>query len=715
MMKKRVIVATIILINSIISLYPQQTENYLEIRGRAELDMQPLNGAVITLYEGNTKINSVKTGSDGIFSFKLEINKYYVVEVGKDKYISKRLAFDTSLPEEEKGVWVREFAMSVVKSCDGVNYSALTDPVDVIKYNAKRKDFESDNAHLSKMRSKLEGIMMDNEQCLEDKYDKLIKEADRAMANKQFDEAREKYAAASEIFPDKEYPKQKSSQINQQISKLENIENLYTKTIGEADALLAQNKTDEALLKFKAASILKPQESYPKQKAGEIEQLIAKAQANQQVASAQEAKYNNTIARANAEMTAKNFEAAKQLYQQALQVKPGDQLAQAKIAEAERAAVSHQQQVADRNKQTETENEYQQVLAQADNLFKNKDYKAALEQFNKALSLKPNEAYPKQRVNQLNSSIAAEEAGKQREINAGYQNAMTAAEKSSSAKDFQSAKNYYQQALQFKPDDAALRSKLAEMDRLMAQDAQNKQQQEETRRQYLALVQKADQLYAAKNLESAKEAYQEAGSRKPDEQYPLQRIQEIDRQIFADKAKEQQKIQENYQNAVNTGNTLLTQKQHQRAKEAFQQALAIKPGDVFAQNKINETDNLLRQEQAQQTALQAKKTQYDGIITNADKFFASKDFTAAKSEYLKATQVLPDEQYPKQRVQEIDRLSTLAEAEKQRELEAKFMAAFNTGNNYMTQKSYTNAISSFEEALTYKPGDINVKNRLAEA
>ncbi|MBN2613122.1 MAG: hypothetical protein JXB00_16335, partial [Bacteroidales bacterium] len=660
MMKRTVIATTLILFISFVKLFSQETERYLEIRGRAELDMQPLNGAIATLYEGNTKINSVRTGSDGMFSFKLEMNKYYVVEVGKERYISKRLAFDTSLPGEETGIWVREFAMSVVKSCDGVDYAALSDPVDVIKYNAKRKDFESDNAHLSKMRSKLERIMIDNEQCLADKYDKLIKEADKAMANKQFDEAREKYAAASEVFPNEEYPKQKSSQIDQQVSKLENIENLYTKTVGEAEALLAQNKPDEALLKFKAASVLKPQENYPKQKAAEIEKTMSAAQANQQAAAAQEAKYNNAIARANAEMAAKNFEAAKQLYQQALQVKPGDQLAQAKIAEAERGTIAQQQQVVERNKQAETEKEYQQALSQADNLYKNKDFAAALEQYNKALALKPNEAYPKQRISQLNSALAADEARKQRELNAGYQNAMAAAEKASTSKDFQTAKGYYQQALQFKPDDAALRSKLAEMDRLMAQEAQNKQQQEEIKRQYLALVQKADQLYAAKNLEQAKEAYLEASNKKPDEQYPMQRIQEIDRQVLADKAKEQQKIQENYQNAVNTGNSMLTQKQYQLAKEAFQQALTFKPGDVFAQNKIKETDNLIKQEQTQLAALETKKAEYNGIIAGADRMFSSKNYTSAKTEYQRALTVLPDEQYPKQRIQEIDRLATLA-------------------------------------------------------
>ncbi len=713
-MKRTVFITAMICICSMITVFSQEGERYVEIRGRAELDMQPLNGATATLYEGNKKVNTARTGADGMFSFKLEPNKYYVVEVGKEKYIAKRLAFDTSLPDEEKGVWVREFAISVVRSCDGVDYAPLSNPVDIVKYNAKRKDFESDKDQLTKMRSKLENINIANEQCLADKYKKLIKEADRALANKSFDEAKEKYAAAAEINPNDDYAQKKSSEIDQQMSRQENIDNLYTKTIGEADALVAQNKAEEALQKFKAASILKPQESYPKQKATELESQLAKVQANQQAASAQDAQYNNVVDRANSEMATKNYEGAKQLYQQALQMKPDDAGVQSKIAEIDRAILAQKQQALDKNKSIELDKKYQMALEQGDNLYKNKDYKGALEAYNQALALKPNEMYPKQRVNQLNGTISAEEAKKQREIDAGYQNALVAAEKAATTKDFQSAKGFYQQALQFKPDDAALKSKLAEMDRLMAQESQNKQQQAEKQRQYQALIQKADQLYASKNYDAAKAVYQDAANAKPDERYPLQRIQEIDTQIQAEQAQKLQKNQEGYQAAISSGNTMLAQKQYQNAKDAFQRALSFKPDDVFAKNKMTEIDNLILQEQGQVAALKSKKTEFNGIIARADNFFTVKDYASAKSEYLKASQLLPDEQYPKQRLQEIDKQIAIEDVLKQREINSKYQSAIASANGLMSQKQYESAKKSFQEALSYKPDDIYTKNKLTE-
>jgi tetratricopeptide (TPR) repeat protein len=643
-MKKNIFILLMSGLCLVLNVFSQEAERYLEIRGRAELDMQPLNGATATLYENNAVVKTVRTGSDGMFSFKLDVNKYYVVEVGKSNYVSKRLAFDTSLPDEESGIWVREFAISVVKNCEGVDYSPLKEPVDIIRFNNKRRDFESDKDHLSKMRNKLENIMIANENCVSDKYNQLLKEADRMLDQKSYEEAKAKYEAAAELFQNEAYPKKKLEEINQLQAEQENTDVLYNKAMGEAEALMAQNKPGEALQKYKEAASLKPQERLPKQKVNELETLIANKQAGQVAA---EEAYNNAI-------------------------------------------------------------------TQADNLYKAKDYQGAAEAYSRALAMKPGEIYPKQRISQIDNFIAAEEAKKQREIDAGYQQAIAAAEESASAKDYQSAMRYYQQALQFKPDDEALRRKLAETERLNALESDKRQQQEEIRKKYLASVQKADQLFASRDYDAAKSAYQDARTVKPDEQYPLQQIQEIDRLVMAEQARKQQNLMEGYQGAVNEGNALFAQKQYQVARESFNKALTFKPDDAFAKNKITEIDNLIRREQEQQAALQAKKAEYSAIIAKADALFSSRNYVLAKSEYLRALQVLPDEPYPDQRIREIDRIVTLAEAEKQRELESKYRGAMSSADTYMSRKDYDNARNSYQEALSYKPEDVLAKNKILE-
>ena len=110
-------------------LFGQQAERYLEIRGHAESEMNPLGNATATLFDGNSRVSSVQTGSDGGFSFKLEANKLYTVEVSKDGMVTKKISFNTAIPDAESGIWVREFAIGLVVPCEGVDYSPLQKPV----------------------------------------------------------------------------------------------------------------------------------------------------------------------------------------------------------------------------------------------------------------------------------------------------------------------------------------------------------------------------------------------------------------------------------------------------------------------------------------------------------------------------------------------------------------------------------------------------------
>ena len=759
-----------------INTQAQSGNRYLEIRARAEFELQPLPGATVTVYQGGSKVNSVKTGAGGLFSFKLDMNKLYTIEVSKEGYISKKINFDTSIPEDMGGIWVREFAISVMRNCEGVDYSALKEPVDKIKYNARRKDFDSDKDYVYIMEAKIDDIFRQLDKCMSDKYRNLIDEADRQFKSKDYEEARDNYRAALEVYPNEAYPQKKIDEINQLLAKQENVNDFYKKTIGEADALYAQKKYPDALMKYKGAMTLKPDENYPRERADEIERLIASDRAEQQAANDADMQYNNLVAKGNIDMNSGNYEAAKQSFQSALEIKPDDSSVKLKITELDKLIAERNQQDAkqqtvnneynnaitqadrlfasgnydaakenyqkaanlkpgenypvgkiaeinktiqarnkseERARQAEIERQYQDALAQGDNLYRSKDYEGATEAYNEAHNLKPEEQYPMLRINQINSTRTAEEAKKQREITAGYQTALAAAQKAEAAKDYETAKNYYQQAQQYKPDDTMLKSKVADLDSRIALVAKQKQQQEATQKQYDDAIQKADQLFTTKDYEAAKAAYREASTIKPGEQYPLRQLQEIDRQVSLAEAQKKRETEAGYQSAVNTANSYYAQKTYEKAKQSYQDALSYKPDDAFAKSRIQEIDNLIRQEQARQTELAARKKQYDEIIAKADGLFTARNYTSAKAEYQRASQILPDQQYPRQRMNEIARLESLAEAQKQRELEAGYQKAINAANGYYAQKSYEEAKNSYQEALTYKPNDNFAKNRIA--
>ena len=227
-----IIILAIFVLNLVLAgnVCSQDPERYLEINGTAELNMKPVSNAEVTLYEGNSKVKSIKTGSTGRFSFRLDMNKDYIIEVAKDGYVEKKIMFITKIPDEVTGAWVREFAIGLVKYCEGVNYSVLKDPVDVIKYSVRRQDFDSDKTFVYKVKPRLENLYIDIDQCIIENYNDVLDEADKLLEEKKYDEAREKYEQATEMFPDEEYPEEQIDKINSVVTRNKNIENIYKRT-----------------------------------------------------------------------------------------------------------------------------------------------------------------------------------------------------------------------------------------------------------------------------------------------------------------------------------------------------------------------------------------------------------------------------------------------------------------------------------------------------
>jgi tetratricopeptide (TPR) repeat protein len=273
-----------------ISSFAQESERYLEVRGTSELEMQPLSSATANLYEGTNKIQSIRTAADGSFSFKLEINKQYTIEVVKDGLVGKRISFNTTMPDEEKGKWMNEFSIGLVKYCDGVDYGALKEPVDIVKFDPKRRQYVSDKDYVGRMRPRIENVLANYDQCMMDKYDAAIKKGNAAYQQKNMQEAIAAYKEAQEIYPRETFPTKQINEINNQMNK--------------------QQKSAENSQKSAENSKIQEQESL-------------------------EDNYNQVLAKASVAYTRKDYTAAKQYYQEALKIKPAETLPKSRMEEIE--------------------------------------------------------------------------------------------------------------------------------------------------------------------------------------------------------------------------------------------------------------------------------------------------------------------------------------------------------------------------------------------
>ncbi len=121
----------------------------IEIKCFVKELMNTMKGVIVTIYEdadgSRTKLNELQkivTPGNGQFTFKLNINRLYMIEYSKPGYTSKKVDFDTDVkmarPEHTK-VPTFEFEVQMVKDLDGL---AFKSSVAKVFYHIKRNELD---------------------------------------------------------------------------------------------------------------------------------------------------------------------------------------------------------------------------------------------------------------------------------------------------------------------------------------------------------------------------------------------------------------------------------------------------------------------------------------------------------------------------------------------------------------------------------------------
>ncbi len=220
----------------------------------------------------------------------------------------------------------------------------------------------------------------------EAEYNQYISAGDRMLEAKDYEKAQEKYNLALAIRPDEKYPKEKLKQIDTEIqSQLAAVQEAYDKAIAEANAFFEAKDYDKAKIKYQAALKVKPDEPYPQQKIGEIEQLVSSTELLQ-------VNYSKLIADADALFRAKDYQEAKAKYVEAAALFPKEEYPAKKIEEINlhfKSGNLKQQQ------------DYDKAIADADKFFASGIFDQALESYRLAKSYAPDESYPDEMIGRI--------------------------------------------------------------------------------------------------------------------------------------------------------------------------------------------------------------------------------------------------------------------------------------------------------------------------
>jgi len=277
-------------------------------------------------------------------------------------------------------------------------------------------------------------------------------------------------------------------------------------------------------------------------------------------------------------------------------------------------------------------------------------------------------------------------------IDEKYSKAIKDGDLSFEGSDWQKAKTRYTEALAIKPNEDYPAKKLNEVNQKIEELNQSKLANSNTEIAYKEAISNAEKALKENQLSTAKMQFQVANSLKPTEKLPLEKIKDID--LLIDQrnkdrlAQTQREIDEKYRLAITQADKSFKEKSYSIAKLQYQQALLIKPNESYPKTQISLIDKLLNEakpvetyafqlpkietsrteskpiynptESDQATEARAKSfttiTNFDEAIKKADDSFGIKDYSVARFFYLKASEIKPSEEYPRNQLELIRKL-----------------------------------------------------------
>ncbi|MEZ5197309.1 MAG: hypothetical protein R2764_13200 [Bacteroidales bacterium] len=532
----------------------------------------------------------------------------------------------------------------------------------------KALEFDPNGVKPKEQLVKIEEIYA-QQKATEDSYNALIVEGDQFFEKGEYGQATAKYNEADQLKPGGSHTAAKLAAISGILIAAKSTDEAFDKAISDGDKFLAKKEYEAAKSEFQKASKLKPAANYPSQKITEIDDMLAQLDEQQNL-------YQSTIVSADGLFAEAKYELAKIEYQKAMEIKLDETYPGSKIKEIDEILKN----------QEFTSNLYVQTITAADALYEDGKYSRAIAEFEKATAMKPTEQYPKEKILEIKSLIAKQEA-----LDAQYAKAIEDGDNLFKQKFYDQALIRYQNALELKPGEQHPRERVDDITSFVA--AMDKENQT-----YSAAINEADGLFALKNYDEAKLAYMKASNIKPKEQYPRDKIDEIEQLISNQKA-----IQLEFNRMLAAADRMLESKDYTNAKSKYSEALIVLPDEQYPKDKIQEIDNLIL---AQELAVQES---YNKLIADADALLLAKTYTEAKLKYQESLAIKPEENYPVQKLAEIEHLISDQET-----LKANYTKLIADADKLFKTKDYQEAKPRYVEASALFPGEEYPKTKIEE-
>ena len=581
-------------------------------------------------------------------------------------------------------------------------------------------------------------------QALDEKYALLISQADSQFSSGNYLSSKTAYADALNLKAAEAYPKTQIDKINKILeeqkadadaaAKLaadqQALNDQYASILKRADSQFSLEEYESSKIAYNEALALKSAEVYPKKQIQKIDELLirlkAEADENARLASKKQAldeKYAAIITLADSQFSSNDYQSSKTTYQDALDLKTNEAYPKSQIRKIDEI-LSEQRRLAEEQERLAMEKKgidekFNTFIALADSQYSSETYESAKKNYNSALQVKTDEAYPKSQIQKIDEILselkakAEEEARIAAELKAkekDYKNHIALADKYYEGKRWQSAINEYLNAQEIKPNETYPPNRIEEINLILVELEKLEKEKLTAQYQYKALIEEADKYLKEEEYSLAVRKYQEALDLKPKEAYPQNQIKRIEvlleRKKIADR--KQKELDEKFAGELEEADKAFKLEQFSVARHHYKAALGIKPKAEYPKEKLDEIAKLVAalkiadQESIAKNPANfesklsiAREREYTGLIAKADKAFNSSQFTVAKVMYDRALKLF-DREYPKKKLKEIKKI---IKEGKDSHLTEEYRKLIARGDGELTKNNYSVSKFYYQKAL----------------
>ena len=292
------------------------------------------------------------------------------------------------------------------------------------------------------------------------KYDAAIKKADDAYASKDWKNSLANYEEAYAV-KDEAYAKERIAAVKGKITENADAdakEKLFNDLVAEGDELSGTKKYLEAIKKYSEAIKMKPNVSVSK-KIADIEAILKEESANDEVLQ----KYLVKIKEADDAFNTDKWKSAKTLYADAIDIKGDEEYPKNQIAEIERKMKEESD--------NEVEKQYQKILTVAQTKMDAEDFDKAIELYTRAKDMKPSDPLPQQKIDEINEILKQKEAllEDKEAFEKKYKELIAAADIDVTSENYLEAIKKYKEALTMKPTDAYPKDKITALNKILGE------------------------------------------------------------------------------------------------------------------------------------------------------------------------------------------------------------------------------------------------------